>query len=107
MRPALVLALVLAAFAAASAHASAQRLCVPPRGPGDSAVHSTDLRVKGITCVSGRRVALSCARFTYGRAGTCVAAGYRWRCRSTKPPGAQSTERCVSGWRSMSIRWLD
>jgi hypothetical protein len=107
MRPAFVLALVLAALATASAHASAQRLCVPPLGPGDRARHSADLRVNGITCVAGRRVALACARLSYGHAGTCGAAGFRWRCRSTKLPGSQSTERCVSGWRTMSIRWLD
>jgi len=107
MRLALVFALALAAVAAGSAEALAQRLCVPPLGPGDNARHSTDLRVKGITCVAGRRVALRCVRFTYGHAGTCFAAGYRWRCRSTKPPGSQSFESCRSGWRSMSIRWLD
>lgn len=107
MRLTVVLAIACAGVAAGTAHASAQRLCVPPRGPGDSAIHSRDLRVKGITCVAGRRVALACVRFTYGHAGTCVAAGYRWRCRSTKPPGSQSFQRCVSGWRSMSIRWLD
>ena len=107
MRIALVLTATLTSFAAASAHASPQRLCVPPLGPGDNARHSTALRVKGITCVAGRKVALACVRFTYGRSGTCVAAGYRWRCRSTKPPGSQSFESCASGWRSMSIRWLD
>src|SRR5437764_642302 len=78
-----------------------------PRGPGDSAVHSTDLRVTGITCVAGRKVALRCARFSYGRSGACFAAGSWWRCRSTKPPGSQSVERCTSRRRSMSIRWLD
>ena len=107
MRPALVFALTLVGIAAASVHASEQRLCVPPRGPGDSAVHSTNLRVTGITCVAGRKVALACVRFTYGRSGACFAAGYWWRCRSTRPPGSQSVERCTSRWRSMSIRWLD
>ena len=107
MRIAVTLALSLAALAAASAQASTERLCVPPRGPGDSAVHSSGLRVVGITCVAGRKVALACVRFTYGRSGTCFAAGYRWRCTSTKPPGSQSFQRCTSSWRSMRIRWLD
>jgi len=107
MRIALPLAFALAVLAGASAQAAPQRLCVPPRGPGDSAVHSTDLRVTGITCVAGRKVALRCARFSYGRSGACLAAGSWWRCRSTKPPGSQSVERCASRRRSMSIRWLD
>jgi hypothetical protein len=107
MRTALAILAALACFAAASAQGAGQRLCVPPRGPGDGGVHSRELRVHGITCVAGRRVALACVRFTYGRAGTCVAAGHRWACASTKPPGSQSVQRCQSSWRTMSIRWLD
>ena len=107
MRLAFTLAISLIAFVAPSAQAAPQRLCVPPLGPGDSVVHSTGLRVTGITCVAGRKVALRCARFTYGRSGACFAAGFWWRCRSTKPPGSQSVERCTSRRRSMSIRWLD
>jgi hypothetical protein len=90
-----------------TAAASTGRFCDPPRGPGDSAVHSRNLRVTGITCATGRRVALSCHRFSYGHAGTCLAGGYRWRCTSTNPPGSESAERCSSGRRLMSIRWTD
>jgi hypothetical protein len=70
-------------------------------------VHSTKLRVTNISCRAGRKVALACRRFTYGRAGLCSAVGYRWRCTSTKPPGSESAQRCVSRQRSMSILWLD
>jgi len=107
MRIAVGLVFALAALIAASAPAATGRLCVPPRGPGDSAVHSSGLRVTGITCIAGRKVALRCARFSYGRSGACFAAGYWWRCRSTRPPGSQSVERCASLRRSMRIRWLD
>src|ERR1700704_5289068 len=54
---------------------STVRRCAPPRGPGDHAIHSTDLRVTSITCAVGRKVALACQRFTYGHSGTCSAAG--------------------------------
>jgi len=107
MRFALAIAISLAVLAGVSAQAATGRLCVPPRGPGDSAVHSSGLRVVGITCVVGRKVALACARLSYGRSGTCFAAGRRWHCTSTRPPGSQSFERCTSSWRWMHIRWLD
>jgi hypothetical protein len=84
-----------------------QPVCAPPRGPGDRAAHSTDLRVQNMTCSVGRRVALACARFTYGHSGTCAAAGHRWRCTSTSQRGSESAQRCVAGRRSMSIVWLD
>lgn len=82
-------------------------MCAPPRGPGDSAVHSTDLDVQNITCSVGRKVALACTRFTYGHSGICAAVRYRWRCTSTSPPGSESVQRCVAGRKSMSILWLD
>jgi hypothetical protein len=92
--------------ATAGAISTVQR-CAPPRGPGDLAIHSTDLRVTSITCAVGRKVALTCHKFTYGHSGTCSAASYRWRCTSTKPPGSKSTEKCLSSRRSMSITWTD
>jgi hypothetical protein len=97
-----------AAVAASSASTGrAARTCAPPRGPGDSAVHSKDLRVANITCTTGRKVALACVRFTYGAAGACSAAGGRWHCTSTMLPGAASAERCVTGRKSMRIVWTD
>jgi hypothetical protein len=102
--------MLLAAVACATGTAgqsSVVRRCAPPRGPGDTAVHSKSLRVRDISCRAGRRVALACRRFTYGRSGVCVALGYRWRCTSTNPPGSQSAQRCVNGRRLMSIVWLD
>ena len=86
---------------------SAARRCAPPRGPGDTAVHSKSLRVRNIGCRAGRKVALACVRFTYGHSGVCAAVGYRWRCTSTKPGGSESAQRCVAGRRLMSILWLD
>jgi hypothetical protein len=86
---------------------SAGRMCAPPRGPGDSSVHSRDLRVKQITCTAGRKVALACVRFTYGHGGLCSAIGFRWRCTSTRPSGSESTQSCVAGSRFMSVVWLD
>jgi hypothetical protein len=107
MRLGIVIAMTLAAVFVAPVHASVQRRCVPPRGPGDGAIHSDGLRVAHITCVAGRRVALACVRFSYGRSGICRAAGERWRCTSTKPTGSTSVERCTVGRMSMRIRWLD
>jgi hypothetical protein len=86
---------------------SAGGRCAPPPGPGDSLVHSRDLRVKQITCSAGRKVALACARFTYGHSGLCSSSGFRWRCTSTHPPGSESTQSCAAGRRFMSIVWLD
>jgi hypothetical protein len=113
-KPRLALALVVVVglavawgtTATAGATSAAQR-CASPRGPGDQAIHSTDLRVTSITCAVGRKVALTCHRFSYGHSGTCSAAGYRWRCTSTKPPGSKSAEKCLSSRRSMSITWTD
>jgi hypothetical protein len=51
--------------------------------------------VTGITCRVGRKVALACHRLSYGAAGSCAAAAYRWRCRSTNPVGSMSAERCA------------
>lgn len=98
--------LAVVAASCGSAH-RISRACAPPRGPGDSAVHSKDLRVRNISCTIGRKVALACTRFTYGHSGTCSAVGYRWRCTSTKPPGLSSAQRCVAGLRLMSIVWTD
>jgi hypothetical protein len=83
------------------------RRCAAPRGPGDTAVHSKNLRVQEVTCIVGRKVALACVRFTYGHSGLCSTAGYRWRCTSTNPPGLESAQHCVAGRRSMSILWTD
>lgn len=102
----ILLAGTLAAFASGG-RAHANHVCAPPRGPGDSAVHSKDLRVENITCSVGRRVALACVRFTYGQSGRCSAIGYRWRCTSTKPAGSASAQRCVAGRKSMRIIWTD
>jgi hypothetical protein len=82
-------------------------MCALPRGPGDSAVHSTDLRVQNISCSVGRKVALACTRFTYGHSGICAAVGYRWRCTSTSALGHESVQHCVAERKSMSILWLD
>jgi hypothetical protein len=87
--------------------AAEPKTCAPPRGPGDTLVHSRDLRVVNITCSVGRAIALACTRFTYGHSGICSAAGYSWRCTSSKPPGSESEQRCVAGRRAMSILWLD
>ena len=106
MKLVLAAALVAACFAV-PAHASAEAACTPPRGPGNAAVHSRDLRVVGITCATGRRVALACTRFTHGHAGTCPAAHYRWYCTSTAARGLSSKQRCVAGRRVMTIVWLD
>jgi len=86
---------------------SVVRRCAPPRGPGDSAVHSKSLHVRNISCRAGRTVALTCRRFTYGHSGVCAAVGYRWRCTSTNLRGSESAQRCVGGRRLMSILWLD
>lgn len=110
MRRACVAITLLAAVACGTATAgptSLARTCAPPRGPGDTAVHSKSLRVRNISCRAGRRVALACRRFTYGHSGMCAAVGFRWRCTSTSPPGSESAERCVVGQRWMSIVWLD
>src|SRR5689334_620411 len=103
----LVVALALAGFAVpvSAFHASAARACAPPRGPGDNFVHSSGLRVKGVSCATGRRVVLSCARFTYGRSGSCAAAHRKWYCTSTRPPGSESRQRCVSGSKVIRILW--
>ena len=102
-----VLVLAVGCGSATSAPRSAIQRCVPPRGPGDSSVHSQNLRVKNISCGVGRKVALACLRFTYGHPGLCSAVGYRWRCTSTNPPGLESAQSCVAGRKSMSILWTD
>jgi hypothetical protein len=106
---AVLLALLVVAVGCASGAngSSAIRRCAPPLGPGDKAVHSTTLRVKIISCSVGRKVALACARFTYGQSGTCSFAGYRWRCKSTNPSGSTSAEQCLAGRKYMSINWID
>jgi hypothetical protein len=104
---AVLVAAVVSIVPTAAADTSLARRCAPPRGPGDTAVHSTNLRVTNITCNVGRRVALTCVRFTYGHSGTCVAVGYRWRCTSTKPPGSESAQCCAAGRRLMTILWTD
>jgi len=103
----LLIAFVVGCTSGNAASTSAGRRCAPPRGPGDSSVHSRDLRVNQITCSAGRKVALACARFTYGHAGHCSAIGFRWRCTSTHPAGSESTQSCAAGLRFMSIIWLD
>jgi len=103
----LLMAFVVGCASGNAASTSAGRRCAPPREPGDSSVHSRNLRVKQITCSAGRKVALACARFTYGHAGLCSAIGFRWRCTSTHPPGSESTQSCAAGRRLMSIVWLD
>jgi hypothetical protein len=81
--------------------------CAPPRGPGDRQVHSANLRVTRIGCDAGRRVVLSCVRWTYGRSGTCMSAGVRWVCSSERATGPESRQRCRSNSGTVSIRWLD
>jgi hypothetical protein len=109
----LAVAIVLVAAAAASSvacsstHATTTRKCIPPLGPGDEARHSMNLRVTNVGCETGRLVALACAPFSYGHSGTCTAVGFRWRCTSSKPFGLASSEKCLSGRRSMSITWTD
>ena len=103
----LLVAVVVGCASGNAASTSVGRRCVPPRGPGDSSVHSRDLGVKQITCSAGRKVALECARFTYGRAGVCSAIGFRWRCTSTHSSGSESTQSCAAGRRFVSIVWLD
>jgi hypothetical protein len=95
-----------ASFASAGGYGTASQKCIPPRGPGDEARHSVNLRVTNFGCQAGRLVALACARYSYGHSGICIAVGYRWRCTSTKPPGLAS-EKCLSGRRVMSITWTD
>jgi hypothetical protein len=85
----------------------AWKSCRPPLGPGDNRVHSSNLRALNISCPVARKVALSCARFTYGKSGTCQAAGFRWACSSRRSGPAGSTQRCVSGLRAMTIEWGD
>jgi hypothetical protein len=102
-----LLGVAVASGAATAGPTSTVRRCAPPRGPGDTAVHSKNLRVRDISCRAGRRVALACLRFTYGRTGVCAAVGYRWRCTSTNPSGSESAQRCVVGRRLMRIVWLD
>lgn len=108
MRPLAVLALALLAVAVLAGTGSArpQKGCALRRGPGDTLVHSADFQVVNISCEVGWRVALACVRFTYGHAGNCDAAGYRWRCTSARL-GLGSTQRCLAGRRSMQIVWLD
>jgi hypothetical protein len=103
----MLLGAAIACGTGAAGPASAIRRCAPPRGPGDTAIHSKSLRVRNVSCRVGRKVALACRRFTYGHSGVCVAVGYRWRCTSTKPPGSESAQRCVAGQKLMSIVWLD
>jgi len=99
---------VAAIFGSGFGRAAENTSCAPPRGPGDNLVHSSGLRVANLSCSVGRAVALACIRFTEGHAGVCAAAGYRWRCTSTKAnAGPESVQRCVSGSRSMRILWLD
>jgi hypothetical protein len=102
-----LLAVAVACGTGTAGRTSVVRRCAPPRGPGDTSVHSKSLRVRIISCRSGRKVALTCRRFTYGHSGVCAAVGYRWRCTSTNPPGLESAQRCVVGQRLMSIVWLD
>ena len=71
----LVLVLLLVPVAARASVLTSARACAPPRGPGDNAVHSRNLRVRGISCRVGRKVALACVRFTYGHSGRCSAGG--------------------------------
>ena len=103
----MLLGIAVASSAGTAGPTSAVRTCAPPRGPGDAAVHSKNLRVRNISCRAGRRVALACLRFTYGRTGVCAVVGSRWRCTSTNPTGSESAQRCVVGRRLMSIVWLD
>jgi hypothetical protein len=102
-----LLALAVGCGSGTAGPKSAIQRCAPPRGPGDSAVHSTNLRVKNISCSVGRQVALACVRFTYAHSGVCSTVGYRWRCTSTNPPGLESAQSCLSGPKSMSILWTD
>ena len=81
--------------------------CRPPRGPGDKNVHSTDLVIHGISCATGRTVALSCWLYSYGHSGPCTAARRRWRCTSTNPGGSRSEEQCYAGRKSLTIVWTD
>jgi hypothetical protein len=104
------LALLVAAVAVVAgcgSNGSALHSCAPPRGPGDTAVHSTDLRAHDLGCAGARKVALACARWTYGSSGTCTALGARWRCTSDEGEGADSTQRCVAGHRTMRVTWTD
>jgi len=102
----LVFAAAVALLVAGIGSAGPQKRCALRRGPGDTLVHSADFSVVNISCEVGWRVALACVRFTFGHAGNCDAAGYRWRCTSARL-GLGSTQRCVAGRRSVQIAWLD
>jgi hypothetical protein len=103
----LLVAGLVATSVSSAPYGTTARRCVPPVGPGDSARHSVNLVVVNIGCATGRRIALACARFSYGHAGTCSAAGYRWHCTSTKLPPLASAEKCLSGRRLMRLVWTD
>jgi hypothetical protein len=106
-----VVSLVLIATAVGvtsmGASSALAKACAPPRGPGDNQVHSHGLRTHHLRCSRGRRVALSCTRFTFGHAGHCSAIGRRWYCTSRREGPLGSYQRCASGRSTMSIHWDD
>ena len=70
-------------------------------------MHSTNLRADGVDCAGARKVALACANYTFGSAGTCTVLGARWRCTSLEGEGAESKQRCAAGRRVIRVTWTD
>lgn len=94
---------VLAVFAAWQAwpQSHRDRACPAP-------AHASGLRVWHASCVEGRVVAGACRRFTEGAAGTCAAAGRRWRCTSNRNGGGpESPESCRSARFRVDLTWGD
>jgi hypothetical protein len=104
---ALSLVVIAAGVGLTTASPAMAKACASPRGPGDNNVHSHGLTTHHLSCSRGRRVALSCTRFTFGHSGKCSALGRTWSCKSRHEGALGSYQRCTSGRGSMSIHWDD
>ena len=72
-------------------------------GPGDDLLHAVDLRVRGISCATGKHVVETC---NFGK--SCAVGKRTWSCvRPRQKPALGYGERCTSGTRLTSIVWLD
>jgi hypothetical protein len=104
-----LVALAAIAALATTASLAAATACKPPRGPGDNLVHSTHLRAYRVSCHIARVVVLRSTRHRAWFEGTegFYVAGRRWVCHSTALDPVGFREHCRSGYRRVSIRWLD
>lgn len=84
-RAAVVLVLAAAVLALGATQASAARNCTPPKYPGSG--YFTSLKTTGVSCATGRKVALAhhrCRTEGKGRRGRCTRRVLRYRCTETR-----------------------